>query len=66
MPARVESDSLKEVGKGNGSSSLLKKNQKTFASCRHHLIGAFEPAAQRKEQEFFVSFFKIEILPLLR
>jgi hypothetical protein len=44
----------------------LKKNQKTFASCRHHLIGAFEPAAQRKEQEFFVSFFKIEILPLLR
>jgi hypothetical protein len=35
-----------------------KKNQKTFAYQRQHLICPFEPAAWRKEQEFFVSFFQ--------
>jgi hypothetical protein len=35
-----------------------KKNQKTFIYQGQHLICPCEPAACRKEQKFFVSFFQ--------
>jgi hypothetical protein len=61
----LERDAPEEAGKRRGSSSFLKKEPKNFHLLGAPLIGPFEPTAWQKEQKFFVSFFKKEMLPFL-
>jgi hypothetical protein len=58
LQTRIEIDSPKRQSRARKQFFFEKKNQKTFAYSRHRLIGPFDPAALRKEQKFFVSFFQ--------
>jgi hypothetical protein len=60
----VRATHRKRQASGRKQFFFEKKNQKTFAYQGQHLTCPVKPAAWRKEQKFFVSFFQKRILPL--